>query len=89
MAYLPAWLILSLIITSLYGALFHLLWGRSVVGLLRVVVVASAGFLIGEAGARLAGSNALMMGEVHVGIASVAAWAGLAVAHWRIHESES
>lgn len=89
MAYLPAWLILSLIIAAFYGALFHFVWGQSALGLLRVVLIAVAGFLIGEIGARLAGSTVLMMGDVHLGIASVVAWAGLAVNHWWVMGEES
>lgn len=83
MAYAPPWLILSLAIAVLYGALFHLLWGRTAVGLLRAVGIAVAGFLAGEAGARLAGFKLLMVGDVHLAMASIAAWAGLAVDYWR------
>lgn len=87
MAYPPAWLILSLVIAGFHGALFHLLWGRAAIDLLRVLAIAVAGFLFGEIGARLAGSTALMVGDIHVGIASLAAWIALAVNHWRSVES--
>lgn len=83
MAYAPPWLILSLTIAAMYGALFHLLWGRTVVGLLRALGIAVAGFLAGEAGARIFGLHLLMLGDVHLGVASAFAWAGLALDHWR------
>lgn len=82
----PPSLILSLVIAAFYGALLHLLWGRTAIGLLRALVIAIAGFLAGEAGARLVGSRALMIGDVHVGIASAIAWAGLAIDRWRSWE---
>lgn len=81
--YFPPWLILSIVIASIYGAAFHLLWGRTALGLLRALGIAMASFLVGEAGARLAGSRVLMVGDVHLGIASAVAWAGLAIDHWR------
>ncbi|MFQ5856068.1 MAG: hypothetical protein ACE5LU_10530 [Anaerolineae bacterium] len=79
----PPSLILSLAIAVFYGALFHLLWGRTAIGLLRALGIAMAGFLAGDAGARLVGSSVLMIGDVHLGIASVTAWAGLVIDHWR------
>jgi hypothetical protein len=49
--------------------------------------IAIAGFLAGDAGARLVTeSSGLMVGDIHVGVASVVAWAGLAINHWRIWE---
>lgn len=87
MIYLPAWLFLSLIMAAFYGALFHLLWGQTAIGLLRVLLIAVVSFLVGEAGARVAGSNALMVGDVHAGIASLTAWAALAIDRWRTLES--
>ncbi len=86
MVYLPAWLILALVIAAVYGAVFHLLWGQSFPGLLRVLLIAIAGFLIGEIGARLTGLAIFMVGDVHAGVASVTAWAGLAIARWLFHE---
>lgn len=84
---IPPSLILSLAIAALYGALFHLVRGRTAVGLLRALAIAIAGFLAGDAGARVAGSRVLMIGDVHLGIASAVAWAGLAIDHWRSTES--
>ncbi len=83
MAYVPPSLILSLAIAAIYGALFHLLWGGTAVGLLRALGIAIVGFLVGEAGARIFGLHLLMMGDVHLGVASAFAWAGLALDHWR------
>jgi hypothetical protein len=82
MNHLPPSLILSLMIACLYGALFHLVWGRTALGLIRALGIAAAGFLVGEAGARLMNSGLLMLGDVHIGIASIAAWAGLAIDRW-------
>lgn len=83
MGYLSPALSLSLILGALYGALFHLLWGRSARGLLRALLVSIVGFLIGEAGARLLHFDWLMVGDVHPVVASAAAWGGLAVDYWR------
>ena len=83
MAFLPPSLILALAIAAFYGALYHLLWGRTAIGLLRALAIGVVGFLVGEAGARLLGYSVLMMGDVHLGIASAVAWTGLAVDHWR------
>jgi len=83
MAFAPPSLILSLAVAAMYGALFHLLWGRTALGLLRTLGIAIVGFLVGEAGARIFGLHLLMMGDVHLGVASAFAWAGLAFDHWR------
>ncbi len=82
MAYLSPSLIISLAVATFYGALYHLLWGRTAIGLLRALAVGIIGFLVGEAGARLLGYRILMIGDVHMVIASAVAWAGLAVDHW-------
>lgn len=83
MAYVPPSLILSLAMAAMYGALFHLLWGRTAIGLLRALGIAIVGFLVGQAGARIFGLHLLMMGDVHLGVASAFAWAGLGLDHWR------
>lgn len=85
--YVPPSLVLSLTIAAFYGGLFHLLCGRVAVDLPRAMGIAIAGFLAGDAGARLVTeSSGLMVGDIHVGVASVVAWAGLAINHWRIWE---
>lgn len=83
MTYLPPPLIIALVISAMYGALFHLLWGRTAVGLLRALLIAVVGFLAGEAGARLMGYHTLMVGNVHLGSATVVAWVGLTLDYWR------
>jgi hypothetical protein len=76
-------LTLSLILGALYGALFHLLWGRSARGLLRALLVGVGGFLVGEAGARVLRFDWWMVGDVHAVLASLVAWSGLVIDHWR------
>lgn len=74
-------LLLSLLISVAYAALFHLWLGRGVRQLLLLLLAATVGFGVGQFVGTLVRIPALQIGEVHLVEASVGAWLALAVAH--------
>ena len=83
MSYLPPALIISLLLAGICGTLFHLVWGETVVELLRFMGIAVVGFLVGEMLARVFGMGGIMLGDVHLLQGVFAACTALFVARWR------
>jgi hypothetical protein len=73
-------LTLSLTIATLYGALFHLLRGRTLQELLIYWVAAVAGFAGGQLLASGLSWPDVLIGELHLVAASLACWLFLAFA---------
>ncbi len=73
-------LVLSLVLATLYGALFHLLWGRSFKQLFLSWLAAVVGFAAGQLLASVLGWRDLMIGELHLIAASVLSWILMAFA---------
>ena len=74
--------VLSLVVASLYGGLFHLVWGRSWGEFLLYWVTAIVGFELGQAIGNAMGLDVLMVGRVHLLEGSLVCWAALFVAKW-------
>jgi hypothetical protein len=73
-------LILSLVLVTLYSALFHLLWGRTFKQLLLSWLAALLGFAVGQVLASAVGWRDLLIGELHLITASVMCWLLMALA---------
>jgi hypothetical protein len=76
-------LITSLLLAGICAALFHLVWGETVIELLRFTGIAVVGFLVGEALARVFDMGGIMLGDVHLLQGGLAACAALVIARWR------
>lgn len=74
-------LLLSLVVSIAYAALFHLWWGRSLTHLLLLMVAAGVGFGVGQFVGTMVRIPLLQIGEVHMIEASVGAWLALTIAH--------
>jgi len=76
----PPLLVLSLVIATLYGALFHLLWGRTLRELLIYWAAALLGFGSGQLLASAFSWRDLLIGELHLLTASAVCWLFMALA---------
>ena len=74
--------VLSLVVASLYGGLFHLVWGQSWGEFVLYWITSIVGFGLGQAIGNVIGLNIMMVGQVHLLEATLACWAGLFVAKW-------
>jgi hypothetical protein len=76
------YLLFSLLIASIYGALFHLWRGRAFRELLLYLAAAIVGFGLGELAGDAIGLRIFMVGPLHVIEASLASWGMLFIARW-------
>ncbi len=72
----------SLLLASLYGAVFHFIWGKSWRELGLYWAAAVLGFAIGQAAFTLLGLSVYMIGEVRVAEGTIVSWACMFVAKW-------
>ncbi|MBM4431004.1 MAG: hypothetical protein FJ026_11760 [Chloroflexi bacterium] len=72
--------ILSLVIATLYAAVFHLLWGKTLRELLLYWVTALLGFAAGQMLASRLSWRDINIGEIHLLAASAASWLGMVFA---------
>jgi hypothetical protein len=79
---MPPYLLLSLLIAGVYGALFHLWRGKTFRELLLYLGAAVAGFAVGEVAGDIIGLPVFTVGPVHIIEASLASWGLLFIARW-------
>ena len=75
-------LVFSVLLASLYGAVFHFIWGKSWRDLGLYLVAAVVGFGLGHVLFDLLGLSLYMIGHVRVVEATVVSWCCLFVARW-------
>ena len=75
-------LVLSLIIASAYGALFHLWKGKTAKDLLIYLAAGLGGFGLGQLVGNTLGLGIFTIGQVHVVEASLMCWFILFIANW-------
>ena len=75
-------IVLSLVVASLYGGLFQLVWGQSWGDFLLYWITSIVGFGLGQAIGNVVGLDVLMVGEVHFLEGTLVCWAALFVAKW-------
>lgn len=79
---MPPYILLSLLLGSLYGTLFHLWRGKTARDLIIYFVTGIAGFWLGQVLGDLIGSNLFLIGPLHILEATTLAWASLFVVRW-------
>jgi len=75
-------LVFSLLLASLYGAVFHFVWGKRWRDLALYWMVAVVGFAIGQALFSFLGFSIYLIGEVRVVESTIVSWVCLFVARW-------
>ena len=77
----PAYLI-SIILATLYGAVFHLYKGGAASRILLYVVSSWMGFIIGHNVSQIVGASIYSIGPLNAGMASLGSGLALVLAHW-------
>ncbi len=75
-------LVLSILIASAYGALFHVWKGETARDLLIYLVAGLVGFGLGQLAGNTLGLGIFMIGQVHVVEGSLMCWLVLFIAKW-------
>jgi len=75
-------LVFAVLLASLYGAVFHFIWGKRWRDLALYWVAAVVGFGMGQAIFGLLGFSVYMVGEVRVVESTIVCWACLFIARW-------
>ncbi len=78
---IPA-LILGIILSSLFGAAFHLWRGGSLGRLILYLILSWSGFWIGQFLATRLGFSFVNIGPLHLGIATIGSMFFLAIGYW-------
>jgi hypothetical protein len=79
---MPPYLLFSLLIAGMYGALFHLWRGKTFRELLLYLGAAIVGFALGEVAGASVGLPLFTVGQVHIIEASLVSWGLLFIARW-------
>ena len=74
--------VLSIVVASLYGGLFHLMRGEKLADFVLYWLTALVGFGLGQVLGNNLHLDILMIGQVHILEASVLCWLGLIVVKW-------
>lgn len=74
--------VFSFLLASLYGAVFHFIWGKRWRDLAVYWIAALAGFGIGQLVFDLLGLSVYMVGQVRVVESTIVCWVCLFVARW-------
>ena len=75
-------LILGIVISTLYGFVFHLFLGGGIGRLLLNVILAWIGFWIGQFVASQLDISLIDLGPLHLGIATIFSWVFIGIGHW-------
>jgi NADPH-dependent curcumin reductase CurA len=75
-------LVLSIIVASAYGALFHVWKGKTAKDLLVYLAAGLVGFGLGQLAGNTLGLGIFVIGQVHVVEASLMCWFILFIAKW-------
>ncbi len=75
-------LVLGFLLASVYGAIFHLIYGGSLRRILLYLAAAWVGFIIGQLAGDFLNLEWFKVGRVHLLSASVGAWLLLLGARW-------
>jgi hypothetical protein len=75
-------LLLSVLIASIYGALFHLWRGRTFRELPLYLIASGLGFALGQLVGNLLGLDIFLIGPIHIIEASLGSWVVLFIARW-------
>ena len=81
---MPSWpmVVLFVLLASLWAAVFHVIRGRTLVELPIFWAASQLGFATGELAARVLGLDFVMIGELHVVVATMGSFTFLHIARW-------
>jgi hypothetical protein len=79
---IPPALVLATLLSTAYGAAFHLVAGGRVGRLLLYLAAAWAGFALGQVVGAGWDNGPLHIGEVYLASATLGSWLALLLAHW-------
>ncbi|MCB0165682.1 MAG: hypothetical protein KDI79_15735 [Anaerolineae bacterium] len=79
---MPPFVLLGLLLGSLYGTIFHLWRGKSLRDFLIYLVAGIIGFGAGQGLGMALGFNMWLVGPLHVVEATVMSWASLFLIQW-------
>jgi len=79
---MPPYVLLSFLLGGVYGTLFHLWRGKTLRDLAIYFLTGIIGFGVGQLAGSLLGLTFLMLGPVHIALATVSSWAGLFFIQW-------
>ena len=74
--------VLSLIIGSIYSAMFHLLYGKTIKELVTFIIAGIVGFWLGQAIAVIFNWEFLSIGTLHIIEATAVCWLSLYLMRW-------
>ena len=74
--------VLSIVVASLYGGLFHVLRGRKLTDFVLYWLASLIGFGLGQVLGNALNLGIMMIGLVHIVEASAISWVALLVARW-------
>ncbi|MER3459439.1 MAG: hypothetical protein C4309_13125 [Chloroflexota bacterium] len=81
---IPPALVLAGLLSTAYGAAFHLVAGGGLRRLLLYIVAGWVGFALGQFAGVYGDTDPLRIGQVHVVSATLGSWLALILAHWLI-----
>ena len=79
---MPPYLLLSLLLGSLYGTLFHLWRGKTARDLIIFFLTGIVGFWLGQTLGNLINSELFLIGPLHILEATALSWISLFVVKW-------
>lgn len=77
-------LVLGFLLASVYGAVFHLIFGGSIRRIIVYLFAAWVGFFIGQFIGDFLNIEIFKLGKIHLVAASIGAWAMLLVVWWLV-----
>lgn len=82
-----AGLVFGILLASVYGALFHVIFGGPLKMVIIYVIAAWIGFLIGQFVGDLINFEFLKLGKIHLVSASIGAWLALLSTWWLVGQN--
>ncbi len=79
-----AGLVLGFLLASIYGGVFHLIFGGPIRRILVYLLAAWVGFFVGQFIGDFFNFEFLKLGKIHLAGASLGAWAALLAAWWLV-----
>ena len=75
-------LLLGILLSTLYGSVFHLFRGGGTGRLLLYVILAWIGLWVGQLIASHFGISFIKVGTLHLGVATISSWLFIGIGHW-------
>ncbi len=79
---MPPYLLLSLLLGTTYGVLFHIWRGKTIKDMLLYLLAGVIGFGLGQLLGEMMALDFMRVGPLHLIEASAVSWVSLFLAHW-------